>query len=475
MTDAGRRVLWLDCASGVSGDMLLGALHELGALDALPFALASLRGVTATVHRGRAQRGGLVAGRVTVETSVTQPPRRLADVLSVLDAADVPEPVRLHARSAFQRLAAAEAHVHGMTPDDVHFHEVGAVDAIVDVLGTCLGLHTLGVTLVVVSPIALGGGTARAEHGDLPVPGPAVLELLRTSALVGYGGPVDVELATPTGVALLAEYADAVAAMPAMTVEQVGLGAGGRDLPGRANVLRAVVGATAEDTETLRPEPDGSDSAATDDWRLLEANVDDLDPRLWAGVLDALLAAGAADAWLTPVLMKKGRPAHTLAALTTADEVDAVRRVMFRESSTIGVRETTVGKHALERSWRTVQVDGQPVRVKTAHLDGELVNASPEWDDVAAAARVLDRPAKSVLAAAAAAVHQPEEEASPKSAEDPLGEPGEDSGLGRLTPHDNGHDPAESGLGRLTPHDEADEPTDGGLGRLISRGPAPGM
>jgi uncharacterized protein (TIGR00299 family) protein len=489
MIEAGQRVLWLDCASGVSGDMLLGALHDLGALDTLPFALASLRGLTATVHRSTTQRGGLRAGRVMVEATVEQPARRLTDVLGVLDGADVPDPVRVHARSVFQRLAEAEARVHGTTPDDVHFHEVGAVDAIVDVLGSCLGLHRLGVSQVVVSPIALGGGTARSAHGDIPVPAPAVLELLRTSGLVGHGGPVDVELATPTGVALLAEFAAAVAPMPAMNVEQIGLGAGGRDLPGRANVLRAVVGTVAVTADEQRPGEVPPVEEPADEWRLLEANVDDLDPRLWAGVLDALLTAGAADAWLTPVLMKKGRPAHTLAALAMAADADAVRRVMFRESSTIGIRETTVAKHALDRDWRTVHVDGQAVRVKTAHLDGELVNASPEWEDVAAAARVLQRPAKAVLADAAAAAHAPPREPGGE----PPDEAGDEGGLGRLTPVENDEDHAETGLGRLTPHDEADEPSDsglgrltvseddadepadGGIGRLISRGPAPGM
>jgi pyridinium-3,5-bisthiocarboxylic acid mononucleotide nickel chelatase len=482
MTAAGRRVLWLDCASGVSGDMLLGALQDLGALDRLPLALASLRGVTATVHRSTAQRGGLTAGRVSVTASVEQPARRLTDVLELLDAADVPHSVRMQARAVFLRLAEAEARVHGTTTDEVHFHEVGAVDAIVDVLGTCLGVHALGVTQIVVSPIALGGGTAQAAHGELPVPVPAVLELLRASALVGRGGPVDVELATPTGVALLAELADAVAPMPTMSIEQIGLGAGGRDLPGRANVVRAVVGTVAMVVDDGPADAPVDGEAGDDGWRLLEANVDDLDPRLWAGVLDALLSAGAADAWLTPVLMKKGRPAHTLAALTPASATERVRRTMFLESSTIGIRETTVAKHALERAWRIVEVDGQSIRVKTAHLDGDLVNATPEWDDVAAAAAALDRPAKAVLAAAAAAAHQaPPERAAPAGNEDETDHETEepDSGLGRLTPQDNGHGSEahgpDGGLGRLTPHDEADEPSDGGLGRLISRGPAPGM
>jgi len=245
-----------------------------------------------------------------------------------------------------------------------------------------------------VSPIALGGGRAQTMHGAVPVPGPAVLELLAGSDLVGYGGPVDVELATPTGVAILAELAAGTGPMPAMTVTATGVGLGGRDLAEQPNVLRLVVG---------RPDD------AAGDWLLLEANVDDLDPRLWPVVLGRLLDAGAGDAWLTPILMKKGRRAHTVSVLVAPDVADAAARVLFTESTTIGIRTTRVGKQALDRAWVPVQVGGQEIRVKVARLDGRVVNAVPEYDDVAATAAALGRPVKAVLAdatsAAAALLH----------------------------------------------------------------------
>lgn len=381
------RVGWLDCSSGVSGDMLLGALSALGAVDVGQLAAGLGLGVTVTVSP--VQRGPLAATHVDVQARDGQPHRRLGDVLDVLAAADVDDAVRERATAVFRRLAAAEAQVHGINDDDVEFHEVGAVDAIVDVIGCCAGLDALHLDRLVVAPIALGGGTTRTAHGQLPVPVPAVLALLQGAGLTAYGGPVPVELATPTGVAVLAEYATDSGPMPPLQVEGVGIGAGTRELPDRANVLRVVVGAT-----TAQP---------TEGWQLLEANVDDLDPRVWPVVLERLLSAGAADAWLTPILMKKGRPAHTLGVLCADDAVDAVARVVFAESSTIGLRTTAVGKRELDREWTPVDVSGQTVRVKLARLDGELVNAAPEFDDVVRAATALGRPVKAVLAAAIAA------------------------------------------------------------------------
>jgi uncharacterized protein (TIGR00299 family) protein len=388
---------WVDCSSGVSGDMLLGALDDLGALAGLPAALAARPDRRVTVDRAEVRRGGLRGVRVEVVADREQPTRRLDDLLAMFDGMPLPEPVRNRCRRVVERLADAESAVHGIDRGQVHFHEIGAVDTVVDIVGACLGLHALGLDHLTASPVALGGGTVTVAHGTLPVPAPAVLQLLAGSRLVGHGGPghVDggeVELATPTGVAVLAEWADDSGPMPAMRVEAAGVGAGSREVAGRPNLLRLAVG-------------DRATTAATDSdsWLLLEANVDDLDPRLWPTVLDALLAAGAADAWLTPILMKKGRPAHTVAALVSEAAADAVRAVLFRESSTIGVRATPVSKVGLDRRWIDVEVSGRTVRVKLAVLDGAVVSVSPEWEDVAAAARELDRPAKWVLAEAAAA------------------------------------------------------------------------
>jgi len=385
------RVGWLDCTSGVSGDMLLGALADVDALDALPEVLASTPALHTTVTVSPTMRGALSARQVVVGCDDVQPHRSRSDVQRIIDAMPLPDAVRATAGRVFDRLATAEAHVHGVDGGDVQFHEVGAVDAIVDIVGVCLGIHALSLDRLTVSPIALGGGTTDTQHGPVPVPGPAVLALLADTSLVASGGGSH-ELATPTGVALLAELADSTSDLPAMRVNSVGIGAGGRDLAERPNVVRLVVGVDAE---------------ATDDaWLLVEANVDDLDPRLWPGVLDALLAAGAADAWLTPIVMKKGRPAHTVSALTTAERIDDVRRVLFVETSTIGARTSRVDKTALDREWVEVQVGGQRIRVKVARLGGAAVSVNPEWDDVSAAAKETGRAAKDVLADATAAARQ---------------------------------------------------------------------
>jgi uncharacterized protein (DUF111 family) len=249
----------------------------------------------------------------------------------------------------------------------------------------------LDLDALVVSPIALGGGTASTAHGTIPVPTPAAIGLLSDTPLVGHGGPVDVELATPTGIAIVAEWATSSGSMPAMTIDAIGVGAGSRELEEHANVVRLVLGTPADGDR---------DSSG---WLTIEANVDDLDPRLWPGVLDRLLAAGAADAWLTPILMKKGRPAHTVSALVGPDAVAAVRDVLVTETSTIGVRSTPVSKYALERSWITVDVDGQKIRVKLAHDGARRTNVAPEFEDVAAAAEAVGAPVKDVLARATAA------------------------------------------------------------------------
>jgi uncharacterized protein (TIGR00299 family) protein len=314
----------------------------------------------------------------------------LADVRAIVEAAEVPDAVKTKASAVFDRLAAAEARVHGSAVDDVEFHEVGAVDSIVDVLGACLGLHALELDRLVVSPIALGGGTIETAHGTVPVPTPAALSLLPASALVGFGGG-GVELATPTGIAIAATWGSETGPMPQMQVQRVGIGAGRRDLPDRPNVVRLVVGESAAD-------------APADEWIVVEANVDDLDPRLWPGVIAELMDAGAADAWLTPILMKKGRPAHTVSALTPVASLGAVQGAMFTHTSTIGLRWHGVGKHALERQTVTVEVHGHAVRVKVAFAEGKPVSATPEFDDIAAAAAALGVPTKHMLEAAVAGV-----------------------------------------------------------------------
>ncbi|MGI8536121.1 MAG: nickel pincer cofactor biosynthesis protein LarC [Mycobacteriales bacterium] len=402
---------WLDCSAGISGDMLLGALVDAGVeLSLLQAAVDGLGVEPVRLTATPVTRAGIGALKVDVEVvdvevvdvevvdvevvdvevvdvEVT---RTWADVRGLLKRAELGDAVRVTALEVFARLAHAEAAVHRVAVEQVHFHEVGALDALADIVGCAAGFDALGLTGLTASPVTLGSGTARGAHGPLPVPVPAVLALLAGAPV--QAGPVPREMTTPTGAALLSTFATAYGPLPPMVLRRTGSGAGGRDPAELSNVLRLVLG-----------EPVGGRVAHA---VLLETNVDDLDPRLWPGVLAALLTAGADDAWLTPILMKKGRPAHTLSALCSRDRVETVRRVVFRETSTLGLREQQVGKHALDRQESSVEVGGQPVRVKLGRLDGEVVNAMPEWDDVAAAARALGRPAEQVLLDAHAAARR---------------------------------------------------------------------
>jgi uncharacterized protein (TIGR00299 family) protein len=383
---------WLDASSGASGDMLLGALVGAGVpVETLTAAIAAVAPEHVTLTRETVSRQGFAATRVHVDVADSTTHRTWRDIREMLETASLDEGVRARALATFERLAVSEATVHGAAPDDVHFHEVGALDAIADVVGACAGLEHLGLDELVVSPVAVGSGTVTGAHGTMPVPPPAVAELLR--GVPSYAGPGNRELCTPTGAALLTTHASSYGPQPAMTVRTVGVGAGGRDPDTHANVLRLLVGEPTAAHGTNAP-------------LLLEANVDDLDPRLWPHVIAALLTAGASDAWLTPIVMKKGRPAHTLTALVPADRAEPVRAEIFRQTSTIGLREIPIGKSALDREMATVAVGGHDVRVKIALHDGTVVNVQPEYDDVARAAELSGRPVKDVLADAIAASRQ---------------------------------------------------------------------
>ncbi len=371
---------WLDAQAGVSGDMLLGALVDAGVpLAVLQDAVDEL-GLGIGLEATATTRAGLGATKVDVRAPEDGTSRTWAEVRRLLGP-------RTTAVEVFGRLAEAEAAVHRVPVDQVHFHEVGALDALADVVGVVAGVAHLALSSLHCSPVALGSGTTRGQHGPLPVPAPAVLALLAGKPV--HGGASPYESTTPTGAALLATLVTGWGPLPPMSVTRSGMGAGARDLQEVANVVRLVVG------EPLQ----GKGSAV-----LLETNVDDLDPRLWPQVLAQLLAAGAGDAWLTPILMKKGRPAHTLSVLCDAAHAPGLRAAVFRETSTLGLRESTVAKHVLARTESTIEVAGHTIRVKTASLDGETVTRNPEWEDVLAAATALGRPAKDVLAEATAAV-----------------------------------------------------------------------
>ena len=388
------RVGWVDASLGASGDMLLGALLGAGVpLDVVGRAVAAVAPEHVALTPEAVSRNGFAATRCHVEVADSATHRTWRDVAGMLASADLPDAVRRRARATFERLAVAEAAVHGSEPDDVHFHEVGALDAIADVVGVCAGLEHLGLDALVVSAVAVGSGTVTGAHGSMPVPPPAVAQLLR--GVPSYAGPGDKELCTPTGAALLTANATSFGPQPAMAVEVIGVGAGGRDPDTHANVLRLFVGAV--------PTSSTNDENGTAAPLLIETNVDDMDPRLWPSVIAALLEAGASDAWLTPILMKKGRPAHTLSALVAAARAEAVRVAIFTHTTTIGVREIPLGKTALDREMRTVEVAGHEVHVKLALHHGVVMNAQPEYEDLAAVARATGRPIKDVLVEAVAA------------------------------------------------------------------------
>jgi len=384
--DVGTTSVWVDASSGASGDMLLGALLGAGVpVTVLQQAVDAIAPEPVALVLEPVIRNGFAATRCHVDVADSVHHRTWRDIRTLLLEADLEAVVRTLAVDVFERLAVAEATVHGSDPLDVSFHEVGALDAIADVVGVCAGFAHLGATTVVVSPVAVGSGSVRGAHGTLPVPPPAVAELLR--GVPSYAGPAGApasELCTPTGAALLTALATGWGPQPPMTVDTVGVGAGSRDPAGHANVLRLMVGTTAAD-------PPGASL-------LIESNIDDLDPRVWPQVIAVLLEAGANDAWLTPILMKKGRPAHTLSVLVDADRAAVVRTAIFRHTSTIGVREIPLGKRALDREMTSVEVGGETVAVKVARHDGVLVNAMPEYDDVVRAAVALGRPVSDVLA-----------------------------------------------------------------------------
>jgi len=379
---------WFHCFSGIAGDMALGALLDAGAdVDEVRDVIARLPVSGWDLQAEVVQRAGLRATRAVVHAPEDPDHHRtFSDLRELLAGADLPDRVRARSLAVFTALAEAEGRLHGVPADAVHFHEVGALDAIVDVVGTCAALELLDVDEVRTSPVTVGLGTVRAAHGELPNPAPASLALLAAAGIPVTGIATPVELATPTGAALLAGLAVGSGPLPPMTPVRIGYGAGGREVAGRANVVQVVIGAAAPAAEVALSGP-GQPMVE------LAANVDDVSGEVLAHTLAALLAAGANDAWITPIVMKKGRPAHTLHALCNPAQAGTVGAVLLAESGSLGLRATAVERWPQVREELVVDLDGHAVRVKRA---GHRVMA--EHDDAAAAARALGRPLREVLA-----------------------------------------------------------------------------
>jgi len=375
---------WFHCFSGVAGDMAFGSLVDAGAdLDEV---LAMLEHLPVGGWRAEAEpvlRGGIAGTKVHVHVRDDGVVRTAANIRGLVAEARLPERVERRVHAVFWALAEAEGRLHRRPPESVHFHEVGSVDAIVDVVGTCAALEVLGVDEVACSPIAVGLGMVRAAHGIIPNPAPAVVDLLRGIPTRGVDLPV--ELTTPTGAALMAGLAGAHGPMPPMTVTASGFGAGSRELDGRPNLTQVVLG------EPTATEPAGQPVV------LLEANVDDATGEVLAHAVAALLGAGAHDAWITPVVMKKGRPGHVVAALCDPALVDQVAGVLTAETGSFGVRGSRLERWPASRRVDEVLVDGRPVRVKVSPG-----RAKAEFDDAAGVAARTNRPVRAVLADAEA-------------------------------------------------------------------------
>ena len=368
------RIAYLDCFSGVAGDMLLGAFIDAGApLHEIQKALVAVEVDPSVLSFDETQRAGFRAGRVDVRTDDDTGSRRYSDIEDLLQKAELSAAVKESALKTFGLLARAEARVHRVKPDDVHFHEIGSLDTIVDIVGTCAAVHALGIDRVFVSAIATGTGEVQTEHGLLPLPVPAVVELLsKTGAtLITRGSD---ELVTPTGAALVAALAEEFAPAPPMRVSSVGHGAGTADRA-VANIVRVLIGEAAAPGW-------GQESSV-----LLETNVDDMTPELVAHVIQELIGAGAQDSWVTPIVMKKGRPAYTISALASPELENTLTFVFFKETTTLGIRAHPVERSVLTRDWIRVEVGGVPVRVKLARVNGRVTTMAPEHDDALHAAR----------------------------------------------------------------------------------------
>jgi len=380
---------WFHCFAGIAGDMALGSLLDAG---------ADVEEVTSLVERVPVKgwklelqpvlRAGLAATRAIVHADEDGVVRTYAHISGLIDEARLPQRVRDRAQAAFAALARAEGRLHRRPPGQVHFHEVGGIDAIVDVVGVCAAMEVLGVDDVRASPVATGSGMIRTAHGILPNPAPAVVELLRGAPT--YGRAVTVELTTPTGAALLAATASSYGPMPAMTVSATGFGAGTRELDDLPNVTQVVLG-----TAAAAPEDEPGQPVVQ-----LEVNVDDATGEVLAHTVSALLEAGAHDAWITPIVMKKGRPAYTVSVLADPALVEQLSRVLATETGSLGVRGRRLDRWPAARLAAEVEVEGVPIRVKVS-----AGRVKVEHDDAARAARRTGLPLRQVLARAEAAWH----------------------------------------------------------------------
>ncbi len=367
------KLAYFDCFAGVSGNMILGALIDAGvALSDLKTELARLKLDGFDLTAKKVVKNGITGTHVEVNTEESHVHRHLKDIEEIIDQSDLAADLKDKSKRVFQTLAEAEAKVHNSSPDEIHFHEVGALDAIVDIVGSVIGLSLLGTDMVVTSPIHIGTGFVECQHGKIPVPAPATIEILKGAPLFSTG--IENELTTPTGAAILKTLAKGFGPMPAMTVDCTGYGAGSRDLE-IPNLLRLVVG-TAIDSVYL-----------TDQVILIETNIDDMNPEILGYVTERVMEQGALDVWLTPINMKKNRIGAKLSVLASAADADSLVDIVFAETTTLGVRMQRLERRKLVREVRIVHTRYGDIKTKVSLTNGKVRHATPEYEDCKAAAR----------------------------------------------------------------------------------------
>lgn len=380
------KLAYFDCFSGISGDMTLGALVHAGVpLDHLRNELKALEVPGWELRAENVWKNGMAATYVHVNTQESHTHRSLSTIETILQKSQLAGPVRDRAIAVFRKLGEAEAAVHDVPIEKIHFHEVGAVDAIVDIVGACIGFSFLGIERFACSPLNVGGGTAKMAHGVLPVPAPATARLLMGKPTYSTG--IQKELVTPTGAAIVATLCDSFGPQPPMSVSAIGYGAGTTDLEGQPNVLRLMVGDAAAKQEGNFDE----------EIRVIEANLDDLNPQVYGYFLERALAAGALDVFTTPIQMKKNRPGSLLTVLCNPADESKFQDLLFAETTTLGVRSHTTQRRVLPREWETVTTVYGEVRMKLARVNGKVVQISPEYEDCRKLAEAKSVPLQSVM------------------------------------------------------------------------------
>ncbi len=386
------RIAYFDCFSGISGDMALGALIAAGAdVDALRTSLKQLHLPGWKLDMRSVERNVIGATDVQVivdsEPAAAEHHRHLPEIVSLIERSDLPAAVKRNAISVFHKLAQAEATVHRKQPDEIHFHEVGAVDAIVDIVGTCLALDLLGIERIECSPLPMGHGFVSCAHGEIPLPAPAVVELCQGVPV--YGVDIEGELVTPTGAALVANLAAHFGPPPPMQITNSGYGAGKRSFGERPNLLRVMIG-----------EAVSTEMAASTEVVVMECNLDDFSPELYDLLLERLLHGGALDVSFAPIQMKKNRPATLVQVISDPSTVEKLADILFTETSTFGIRYQTMRRLCLERNIAKMNTEYGEIRVKTASWRGKPVTIAPEYEDVKASALRNQVPGKTVYDAA---------------------------------------------------------------------------